>query len=83
MDEPDGQPACPYLSYDPVLIRYPLRVLLYIFLHSVMLGVEDVHAVLGCSYSVFIYVVIAVTTNVISLVNNQTLNQIRIITRKM
>ena len=48
------QHAWPYLGYDPMFIGYPLRELLDIVLNPVMLGVEDVHAILGCSYSVFI-----------------------------
>ena len=62
-----------------MFIGYPLRELLDIVLYPVMLGVEDVHAILGCSYSVFIKVVIAVTANMVPLVNNQTLSKIIII----
>ena len=62
-----------------MFIGYPLRELLDIVLNPVMLGVEDVHTILGCSYSVFIQVVIAVTPNMVPLVNNQTLSKIIII----
>ena len=56
-----------------MLIRYPLRELLDILLDPVMLGVEDVDPVLGCSDAMLIYIVIAVATYMVSLVNNQAL----------
>ena len=59
-----------------MLIRYPLRELLDILLDPVMLGVEDVDPVLGCSDAMLIYIVIAVATYMVSLVNNQALGLI-------
>ena len=56
-----------------MFIRYPLRELLDILLDSVMLGVEDMDPILGCSDPVFIYIVITVPTYMISLVYYQTL----------
>ena len=56
-----------------MLIRDPVREELDILFHSVVLGVEDVDSVKRGSDPVLVNVVVAVTSNVISLIDDEAL----------
>ena len=68
------------LSDDPVLVGDPLRELLHVILDSVVLGVEDVDPVERGADTMLVNVIVTVPANVLSLVNNQTLQSSSYIT---